>query len=604
MIQKDGSILLSDWSKGIDSSYLGSLKNIQAIDVFSVPGIAFPMQKPSYMGVDLLSYTSRTFTANASNDQITASAAVFTTAQAVRVSSTGTLPAGLSAGTTYYIIAVSGAIYKLATTPNNALAGTAVDITDAGTGTHSIIGTAMGGPRKIIQNSSATTGNYRFFAIDENGKVWTQVNNIWTHLPGNAAGSGQGMEIWKGYLFVIGDNGVISVYGALTNVGGSATWTSTFQTMTGTDSFFAPTVSGSDDILYIGCGRYISSLEEATAPFAPGTGASYTWTDIALDLPTGYRIRCMCENGIDLVIGTWVGGNYPSIFAASLEVKKADIFFWDRSDASFRIPVHIEENGVNQVISINNLVYAMCGVSGRMYITNGTSSELFASIPQSISDRQQDTTRYFFLYPNAIAYHRGRILVGIGSGDTTSSATLTPLGVYAINPATGAISVEQIGSSGNYGQSGSIRVASIVSSSEQELYIAFAYDGSNASNPGRIDRVQSSNLRWGSGAFIESGLFSVGNADEKEHYPVVEFFLGKALSSGETVTLSYRRASSGSYTQVCQLTSETPTQGSSTKIRMETPLLVDLTDVQFKIEPLGTDIATGPELIAVHIRKS
>jgi len=115
MIQKDGSILLHDWAKGIGQSYLSDLKNIQCVDIFSVPGVAFPNQEMAYMGVDLLSYTSRTFTADASLDRITASAAVFTTGQAVRVSSTGTLPAGLSSATTYYIIAVSGAVYKLAT---------------------------------------------------------------------------------------------------------------------------------------------------------------------------------------------------------------------------------------------------------------------------------------------------------------------------------------------------------------------------------------------------------------------------------------------------------------------------------------------------------
>lgn len=603
MIQKDGSILLNDWSRGIGPSYLSDLKNVQCVDVFSVPGIAIPNQEMTYMGVDLLSYTSRTFTADASTDRITASAAVFTTGQAVRVSSTGTLPAGLSSATTYYIIAVSGAIYKLATTINNALAGTAVDITDAGTGTHSIIGTQMGRVKKIVQNPGSTTGNYRAFALDESGKVWTQVNNLWSHLPGNATGSGQGMEIWKGYLFVIGDGGVISVYGALTNVGGSASWTATWQTATGSDSFVAPTVAGSDDLLYIAQGRYISTIEEAVAPFAPGTGASYTWTDIALDLPTGYRIRCMCENGIDLAIGTWVGSSYPSIMVAALEIKKADIFFWDRSDATFRLPVHIEENGVNQIISINNLVYAMCGHEGRMYVTNGTSSELFTQIPISVFDRQQNTTQHLFLFPFAIAYYRGRILVGIGSGDTSSSATLSPLGVYAINPATGAIAIEQIASTDNTGLSGSIGIASIVATSEQEMYVGFYYDGSQTV-PGRIDRVISTSTRYGVGCLIESGLYSVGSADQKVNYPVVEFMLGKPLAASETVTLYFRRSSSGSWTQVVQLSNTTENQGSTTKIRMNTPLLSDLTDVQFKVEPLGTLNATGPELIAVHIRKN
>lgn len=53
-----------------------------------------------------------------------------------RVYITGSdLPAGLTTGTEYYIIKVDANIYKLATTLANAVAGTAVDLTDFGSGT-------------------------------------------------------------------------------------------------------------------------------------------------------------------------------------------------------------------------------------------------------------------------------------------------------------------------------------------------------------------------------------------------------------------------------------------------------------------------------------
>lgn len=56
----------------------------------------------------------------------------------VRLTTTGTLPAGLATATDYYIIKVSDTRCKFATSYANALAGTAIDITDAGTGTHTI----------------------------------------------------------------------------------------------------------------------------------------------------------------------------------------------------------------------------------------------------------------------------------------------------------------------------------------------------------------------------------------------------------------------------------------------------------------------------------
>lgn len=82
---------------------------------------------------------SSTFTAATSDVCTTTGDDILTdTGTQVTVSSTTTLPAGLSASTTYYVIYQSATTFKLATTLANALAGTAVDITDTGTGTHTV----------------------------------------------------------------------------------------------------------------------------------------------------------------------------------------------------------------------------------------------------------------------------------------------------------------------------------------------------------------------------------------------------------------------------------------------------------------------------------
>jgi len=60
------------------------------------------------------------------------------TGTAVVLSTTGTAPAGLTAGTTYYAIRESATLIMLATTRANAIAGTAIDITGQGTGTHTL----------------------------------------------------------------------------------------------------------------------------------------------------------------------------------------------------------------------------------------------------------------------------------------------------------------------------------------------------------------------------------------------------------------------------------------------------------------------------------
>jgi hypothetical protein len=76
---------------------------------------------------EILTYTS--FASNPSN---------ILTGTRVQVSSTTTLPAPLVAATNYYTIVTSDGGCKLATTYANAIAGVAIDITSAGTGTHTL----------------------------------------------------------------------------------------------------------------------------------------------------------------------------------------------------------------------------------------------------------------------------------------------------------------------------------------------------------------------------------------------------------------------------------------------------------------------------------
>lgn len=64
----------------------------------------------------------------------------FVTGDQVVIRTSGTIPAGLTANTIYYVIRVSGTTLKLATSSANALAGTAINITSQGSGTHSIVG--------------------------------------------------------------------------------------------------------------------------------------------------------------------------------------------------------------------------------------------------------------------------------------------------------------------------------------------------------------------------------------------------------------------------------------------------------------------------------
>jgi hypothetical protein len=80
-----------------------------------------------------------TFTADAGTDIITHSFYNLLPYSTVQVSNAGgALPTGLAAATNYFVIKVSDTTCKLATSYANAVAGTAIDLSDAGTGTHTL----------------------------------------------------------------------------------------------------------------------------------------------------------------------------------------------------------------------------------------------------------------------------------------------------------------------------------------------------------------------------------------------------------------------------------------------------------------------------------
>lgn len=109
---------------------------------------------------------SDTFTADAGTDVCTYTSTAnipsnILTGTRVRLTTTTTLPAGLALATDYYVIKVSDTTFKLATSYANAIAGTAINITDAGTGTHTITWllpryTNGAGVQAIFFNSNAT----------------------------------------------------------------------------------------------------------------------------------------------------------------------------------------------------------------------------------------------------------------------------------------------------------------------------------------------------------------------------------------------------------------------------------------------------------------
>jgi hypothetical protein len=110
-------------------------------------------------GYDVNTPSAKTFTdtdVEVTDNDITVTAHGLTTGLKGQLTSTGTLPAGLSTATDYFVIVVDADTIAFATSLANALAGTKIDITDEGTAaaTNTFTPTSIAGGSIQIQKSN------------------------------------------------------------------------------------------------------------------------------------------------------------------------------------------------------------------------------------------------------------------------------------------------------------------------------------------------------------------------------------------------------------------------------------------------------------------
>lgn len=138
----------------------------------SLPSVASAANKYlKFYRTDDMSVVIDTFVdgdVNATDDEITLTSHSYVNTQKIRLTTSGTLPAGLSLATDYYVIYVDANTIKLASSKANAEVGTAVNITGAtGGGTHTVTPqnntvTIDGYLSETIDNAASITLDYRY----------------------------------------------------------------------------------------------------------------------------------------------------------------------------------------------------------------------------------------------------------------------------------------------------------------------------------------------------------------------------------------------------------------------------------------------------------
>lgn len=145
----DGSVVAGPQHGGVVSPATKHLLSMKAMMVAAAgaPWLAMLVDLQGYYRLSTTNVTgtgsrvlinSNTFTASSSSGLLLTYTNDFNTLTKVRFTTTTTLPTGLSAGVDYYLVRVSATTARVATSLANAIAGTVIAFTDAGTGTHTM----------------------------------------------------------------------------------------------------------------------------------------------------------------------------------------------------------------------------------------------------------------------------------------------------------------------------------------------------------------------------------------------------------------------------------------------------------------------------------
>lgn len=569
-------VIINNFQRGMSNDVRSDFVEMRNIDVYQRRGIANIANRLRVSSQPKVS--GFTFTADAATDQLTFQVAhTLTEGSAVTVSSTVALPTPLAPATIYFVIFVDSTRIKLATTLANALAGTAIDLTDAGTGTHTLVTINMKKTFHFTQDPRTAV----IYTVDTDGRVWMTNNNKWVLITGNTLTNtnANGICVWKDYLFVF-RNAAIDVWGNLrTDPLAARTWTNAWKALNSTAGSNNPhhvIWSLSDDIMYWVDDRYVGSLLEVTT-FDPAAAGTYTFTSQALDLPRQVVAQRIEELGGNLlVLGTVGLNNYSTIFP------------WDRISATFFLPIKLNFVA-DMTIVHNNLLYILDLGSKKIWASNGTNIVTKREIPEIISDNFVDSAI------GAAMVFKGRLWF-------TISATSNYSGVYSLDLDTNSLLLENKVSQNSYSDGFNLMyVTSLIPVNDIYYYVGW-YNSSNTT--GGIDSIlgnDGSSYKYESyGAYFETALKQVGTDMEPRTFEQIEILLSQPLGIAEGIKVYYRVNTSDSYTLI-----ETIDQSNFGQyLRITVPFNgVACTHIQIKCEMNAAPNSSGsPGLLEIRLR--
>ncbi len=419
------------------------------------------------------------------------------------------------------------------------------------------------------------------YALSNAGIVYKSTDSgaTFTAMTGNTQTSchGNGLAIFANYLVVARD-AYLDVCGDGTATGiVNGAWTNSWKAIDSDVLWHPMLISKNDNKLYGGAGRFNFSLEELTT-FVPATGATYTWTQQALDLPSPNRIKCIEELGNNLMNGVWQG-------TAVNGVRMANIYPWDRSSVSFGQPVVLNDFGVHTMLNDGGSLIVLAGISGQIRECNGASAWPIGQIPNSLIDL---TGKYLEFYPGALCKYKGKYFFGVGY-----TAALGGMGVYSLEK-TGKgniLNFEHTVSTGNDGTTNLMQISALLPITDEKILVGYLDNATTG-----LDLTDAAAYPADYSGYFVSPLYTVGDIKNLRAFADLTFQLVKKLGTGEGIRLSYRNNLSDSFTLI-----KTVGGGTLSLIysvlqavisHFITPDIPKCEMVQLKVELLGTATTT------------
>lgn len=545
--------IFNNFDLGIGDSPHKGFGLMRSVDIESYPGAVKQGRELFSLFADSV---STTFTADASTDICSSVLDHPGTEIAVTLTTTDTLPAGLSVGTVYFIIDVTDKTFKLADSLANASAGTQIDITDAGTGVHTVSTIDPGVIMHIVKDSTSS----RRYMQDDNGRVWYAssiispvkaklvLGNTLTNSGGNGLvlfNNSDGSGI---YLFAF-RNGYVDVTEVKGNEVLDPTWSNSWQALKTPTGIFVRhhAIKAQDNIIYYTDSQYLGSIKENLGKvFNPSDATTYTFNSSALDTPSGEILEHIEELGSDLLLA---GSSWNKIYP------------WDRVSDSFNIPLEVPETEVRRLKNIGGIVYILAGSWGNIYITQGTYVRHFKKIPIQVSNNNNTIIQSIVTW-GGIGAMNGALLCGVGFGESEDGENSGVVLIYS----DGRMVIDQIPIAG-------ATTVEAIESSETFYVIGYA-DGAEAITTDLYKTYV---------GIVQSDYRRVATKTEKATYSTLEIVLAKPTASGSGVIIGYRQKTDGSFTTLDTFS----TDGENTMFKKPDIGLNDIENIQIEAQLKG-----------------